>query len=114
MRNFLRVTKALSDKTRVRMFKMLQQKKMCVCEVQAVLGMAQSTTSKHLKILEDAGLIVRTKDALWVNYEIDRNSHNPHAEPVITNLRSILDDDPEVKADAQKALRANRFELCAK
>lgn len=114
MRDFLKVTKALSDKTRVRIFKMLQQKKMCVCEVQAVLDMAQSTVSKHLTILEDAGLVSRTKDGLWVNYEIDRHSHNPHAEPIIKHLNSILDDDPDVKADVQKVRMVNRFEICAR
>ena len=108
------MTKALSDKTRVRIFKMLQQKKMCVCEVQAVLGMAQSTASKHLKMLEDAGLIMRTKDGLWVNYQIDRHSHNPHAGPIISYLCSVLDDDRQVRVDAQKAARANRLELCSK
>jgi len=114
MRNFLKVTKALSDKTKVRIFKMLQQKEMCVCEVQAVLGMAQSTVSKHLKILEDAGLIMRTKDGLWVNYQIDKHSHNPHTGPIISYLCSVLDDDAEVKADAKKAAITNRFELCSK
>ena len=114
IRDFLKVTKALSDKTRVRIFKMLQQKSMCVCEVQAVLGMAQSTASKHLNILEDAGLVMKTKDGLWVNYQINRNSHNLHAEPLISYLCSVLDDDPQIKADAQKAARADRFELCSK
>ncbi|MBN1842886.1 MAG: winged helix-turn-helix transcriptional regulator [Deltaproteobacteria bacterium] len=114
MRNFLRVTKALNDKTRVRIFKMLQQKEMCVCEVQAALGMAQSTTSKHLNILEDAGLIARRKDGLWVNYGIDKHSYNPHAEAIITYLRSILDDDPDVKADVQKARTVNRLEICSR
>jgi ArsR family transcriptional regulator len=99
MRKFLKVTKPLSDKTRVRIFKMLQQKEMCVCEVQAVLGMAQSTVSKHLKILEDTGLIMRTKDGLWVNYRIDGHSHNRHTGPVISYLCSVLDDDAEVKAE---------------
>ncbi len=114
MRDFLKVTKALSDKTRVRIFKMLQRRKMCVCEVQAVLDMAQSTASKHLNILEDAGLVSRTKERLWVNYEIDLDSHNPHAEPIIAYLSSILDDDSDVRADAEKALEADRFELCSK
>jgi ArsR family transcriptional regulator len=114
IRGFLKVTKALSDKTRVRIFKMLQQKQMCVCEVQAVLGIAQSTTSKHLNILEDAGLIARRKDGLWVNYEIDQHSHNPDAEPIIKHLRSILADDPVVKADIQKVRRVNRLEICGK
>ena len=112
MREFLKITKALSDKTRVRIFNMLQQRTMCVCEVQAVLGIAQSTTSKHLQILEDAGLVMRSKDGLWVNYGIDENSRNPFAGPIIEDLKGLLNDDPEAKEDIEKAKRANRFELC--
>ena len=112
MRDFLKVPKALGDKTRVRVLKMLQHKTMCVCEVRAVLGLAQSTTSKHLQILEDAGLIKKTKDGLWVNYDIDENSHNPFAGPIIKDLKNIFNDDPEVKADLEKAKQANRLELC--
>ncbi len=47
---------------------MLQRKIMCVCQIQEALGTAQSNTSKHLKNLEDAGLIARRKDGLWVDY----------------------------------------------
>jgi ArsR family transcriptional regulator len=112
MREFLRITKALSDKTRVRILKMLQHKTMCVCEVQAVLGIAQSTTSKHLQILEDAGLVKRTKEGLWVNYDIDENSHNPFAGEIIDDLKGMFNDDPEVTSDIEKAKRASRFELC--
>lgn len=114
MREFLKITKALSDKTRVRIFKMLQQRTMCVCEVQAVLGIAQSTTSKHLQILEDAGLIMRSKDGLWVNYGIDKDSRNPFAGPIIEDLKGMFNDDPEAKEDIEKAKRANRYELCPK
>ena len=57
MKEFIKVTKALSDPTRVKILKMLQKKMLCVCEIQAALDRAQSTISKHLKILEDAGLI---------------------------------------------------------
>ena len=112
MRHFLKITKALSDKTRVRIFKMLQKKTMCVCEVRAVLGIAQSTTSKHLQILEDAGLIKRTKEGLWVNYDIDDNSRNPFAGQIIEDLKGMFNDDPEVTADIEKAKQANRLELC--
>ena len=56
MKKFIKVMKALSDPNRVKMVKLLQHKEMCVCEIQAALGLAQSTVSKHLKILEEAGL----------------------------------------------------------
>ena len=48
--------KALSDPNRVKIMKMLQNRPLCVCEIKEALGVAQSTASKHLKILEDAGV----------------------------------------------------------
>jgi ArsR family transcriptional regulator len=114
MRDFLKITKALSDKTRVRIFKMLQYKAMCVCEVQTILGMAQSTVSKHLQLLEDAGLITSTKEGLWVNYKLAKDSHNVYAAPVARYLIGILDDDPQVVADREKAHTTNRLEICRK
>jgi ArsR family transcriptional regulator len=49
MKEFIRVMKAMSDPTRVKMLKILEKRSMCVCELQTALGIAQSTTSKHLK-----------------------------------------------------------------
>jgi DNA-binding transcriptional ArsR family regulator len=70
MDEFIRVMKALSDPSRVKLLKMLQERVMCVCELRAALRLAQPTVSKHLKILEEAGLVRREKDGLWVNYTI--------------------------------------------
>jgi len=66
MKSFLKVMKALSDPNRVKIIKLLQQKMMCVCELQGALKIAQPTVSKHLKILEEAGLVDYVKDGLWV------------------------------------------------
>ena len=68
MKSFIKVMKALSDPNRVKIIKLLQQKMMCVCELQGALKIAQPTVSKHLKILEEAGLVDYAKDGLWVNY----------------------------------------------
>ena len=55
MKIFVKVMKALSDPNRDKIIKVLRQKNMCIRELQAVLNLAQSTVSKHLKILEEAG-----------------------------------------------------------
>ncbi|MBN2103259.1 winged helix-turn-helix transcriptional regulator [bacterium] len=52
------VLKALSDKNRIRILKMLEKKSLCVCEITAILGLAVSTISKHLSILKEANLIL--------------------------------------------------------
>lgn len=43
-----RVAKALADKNRLRIIKMLQQKEMCVCEILEVLDLSQTSVYKHL------------------------------------------------------------------
>jgi len=97
MKEFIRVMKALSDPARVRIMKMLQHKTMCVCEIQTALDKAQSTTSKHLKILEDAGLITYQKNGLWVNYQLADGTQSPYAASLLGNLRHWLEDDPEIR-----------------
>jgi len=60
--------KAFRDPRRVKIIKMLQHGELCVCEVQAALDVPKSTASKHLKILEMAGLLKPRKEGLWVYY----------------------------------------------
>ena len=64
MKTFVKVMKALSDPNRIKIVKLLQQKVMCVCELRAALKISQPSVSKHLKILEDAGLVDYQKDGL--------------------------------------------------
>lgn len=96
MKTFVKVMKALSDSTRVKILKVLQRRKMCVCETQEAPGIAQSTTSKHLKILEEAGLVTYKKDGLWVNYTLGDGSDSPYAASMFGNLRHWHENDSEV------------------
>jgi ArsR family transcriptional regulator len=96
MRDFVKVMKAVSDPSRVKIMKMLQRKVMCVCEIQTALGTAQSTASKHLKILEQAGLITSYKDGLWVNYTLADGASSPYAATLIGNLKHWLEDVPDI------------------
>ena len=69
MKTCLKVMKALSDPNRVKIIKLLEHTKMCVCELQGALGIAQPTVSKHLRILEEAGLVTRkVGSGTFVNY----------------------------------------------
>ncbi len=114
MKSFLKVMKALSDPNRVKIIKLLQQKMMCVCELQGALKIAQPTVSKHLKILEEAGLVDYAKDGLWVNYFLSDGQNSPYASSVLGNLKHWLEDDPEVVELVKKVPFLNREELTAK
>lgn len=90
MKTVIRVMKALSDPNRVKMMKMLQSRPLCVCEIKEALGIAQSTASKHLKILEDAELVGRFKDGLWANYSLSNGSGSPYSARLIAALIGIV------------------------
>ncbi len=97
MKHFIKVMKALSDPNRIKMMKILRSSPLCVCEIKEALGIAQSTTSKHLKLLEDAGLVRSFKDGLWVNYSLADGSDSPYSASMIGNLKHWLNDEAEIK-----------------
>ena len=61
-----RFFKALSDEKRVRIVKLLRVKEMCICELMVCLDMTQPNLSHHIQILENAGIVNRTKKGKWV------------------------------------------------
>lgn len=75
----LQIFKALSDETRLRILSVLWSKEMCVCEIEASLGLTQSNVSRHLTILKNAGLINGDKRAQWMYYNMDQVFLREHA-----------------------------------
>ncbi len=114
MEEFIKVMKSLSDPNRVKLLKILQARSLCVCEIQALLEIAQPTVSKHLKVLEDAGLVTFTKDGLWVNYRLADGGRSPYAAAILGNLRHWLGDDEEIRRLLEKAPAVNREQICQK
>jgi ArsR family transcriptional regulator len=62
--------KALVDKKRLHILRLLQVREMCVCELMTALELTQPTTSHHLRILEDTGLVKSRKEGRWVFYSL--------------------------------------------
>ncbi len=114
MKEFVKVMKALSDPNRVKIVKMLQSRVMCVCEIKTALGVAQPTASKHLKILEEAGLITHYKDGLWVNYVLSDGNASPYAASMIGNLKHWLAKDRQVEELIKRLADINRETICRK
>jgi DNA-binding transcriptional ArsR family regulator len=91
----LLVTKALSDRQRLRILMLLTGGELCVCQVVAVLDLAASTISKHLSVLTGAGLLLARKDGRWVHYRLAPSA------PALDWLRAALARDPAIRADRQ-------------
>jgi ArsR family transcriptional regulator len=112
MDQLIQIFKALSDKNRLRIVKMLEQKSMCVCEITEILQLANSTVSKHLSILKNAGLIVSQKEGRWINYKI-----NPESDKYVNTLEDIMkdwiNDDPVIVEDREKVYTVDRNRICS-
>ena len=89
--------KALSDPNRVRVLKLLQRSELCVCEIQEFLQLAQSTVSKHMKTLEDAGLVERERRGSWIIYSLPQHNSAGYEKEMLELLKRWLDDDKELQ-----------------
>lgn len=115
MRDLEAALKAAGDPTRTRILKLLEGRELCVCQVQAVLGLAPSTVSKHLAILKAAGLVEDRREGRWIHYGLSPEGRNPYARPLLDLLRGPIDRDPTVLEDRRRlkeVLRVPLADLC--
>lgn len=113
MKRFIRVMKAFADPGRVKIMKMLGVKELCVCELRQLLGLAQPTVSKHLKTLEEAGLVDYRKEGSWIIYRLSNGEDSEYARVMLDNLRGWLDDEPQVRELMGRLPQMDRERSCA-
>ena len=112
MRNLAKIFKALSDKNRLRIIKMLEVKPLCVCEIREVLNLATSTVSKHLSILRDTEIILDEKDGKWVNYRLNDQEKNEYVQALLPLIEEWLPEDKTVQTDRKKLQNIDRRMIC--
>ena len=99
MRQFMAITKALADENRVRVLMFLRSGELCVCQVIEMLGLAPSTVSKHLAILEQARLVDRRKVGRWIHYRRPDTGAPACVGSALRWLDRSLAGDPEIVRD---------------
>lgn len=116
MRDILAITKALADEKRLRMLLALRGRELCLCQLTAVVDLAPSTTSKHMSILRQAGLVEARKSGRWVYYRLASQSASPAVRNALAWVESSLSEDPCIQADVkqlQHILATIPAEMCA-
>lgn len=83
--NLEELFKAVADQTRLRILGLLVDGEVCVCDIQAALGVSQPKTSRHLAYLRRMGLVVDRREGLWVFYRLA----DPE-DPVVRTLLSAV------------------------
>jgi ArsR family transcriptional regulator len=106
--------KAFSDVNRIRILKILELRPFCVCELTAVLELAQSTVSEHLQNLKNAGLVEDTQNGWFIDYRLCPVSMSAAAKAMLAILKNNLKDDTQIRKDRARAQKINRDKLCCK
>lgn len=65
-----RIAKAMAHPSRLMMLEAMEEKERCVCELTELVGADQSTVSKHLAVLKQAGLVEDRKEGVMVYYRV--------------------------------------------
>jgi len=91
--------KALADENRIRILNLLRNGELCVCDIETVMGIKQSNTSRHLNKLKIAEIIVSEKKSQWVYYRL-----NEDVFPKFPFLSSVINEEVEKISICQEDL----------
>ncbi|MFH0812098.1 MAG: metalloregulator ArsR/SmtB family transcription factor [Pseudomonadota bacterium] len=109
MKRIAKIFKALSDETRLRVIKLLQERELCVCELMQVLNMSQPRISRHLSVLKNAGFVDDRREGKWVYYSLRNEAKNNEITTILNALSSMANDTVVAKEDKKKLKDAIRL-----
>ena len=98
MLSYISAIRALGDENRLRILMALRMRPLCVCEITTLLGLAASTTSKHLFILRQARLIESIKNGRWVYYRLPQDPTDCVRDALALTIRELA-DCPQIAQD---------------
>ena len=105
MESLLIILRALADPSRVRILLLVRHMELSVGEIAAVLVQSQPRVSRHIRILDDAGLVRRAKEGAWV---FVRLGDTAVAGPVLAAMDALAAGAGIVDQERLAAVRAER------
>lgn len=112
MRDASALYRLLGDEARLRLLRVLSLERLNVGELTAVLGLAQSGVSRHLKLLKDAGFVEEEKSGGYTYHrlaDLQARGRGPLWSALVDQFAAA--DDAGVKADnarLQEVLRLRK------
>jgi SAM-dependent methyltransferase len=100
----LQTIKAAADPTRLRLLALLANGEATVGELQEILEQSQPRVSRHLRLLDEAGLVVKFRDGHWIYYRLA----SPPSAIVAETLALVGSDDEQVVRDRAALDRVKR------
>jgi ArsR family transcriptional regulator, arsenate/arsenite/antimonite-responsive transcriptional repressor len=87
------ILRALADETRMQMLALIRRHgELCVCDLEHVLEITQSKSSRHLRYLLNAGLLQDRREAIWIYYRVSENLSAAQAA-LLDCVEKLMDHD---------------------
>ena len=99
--------RGIADETRLRILNLLAAGELCVGELVDILGLPQSSVSRHLAYLRRAGLVEATREWKFAHYRLAEPGHPVHRN-IVECVRSCFTGIPSL--DRERAAAARRVE----
>jgi DNA-binding transcriptional ArsR family regulator len=109
------VFSALGDPNRLRIVLALRQGELCVCQIVALLELANSTVSRHLQIIRETGIIESYKQGRWVYYRMATGDEGATLARALLPMLSLAETSAQAAADERRLAKIQRVdpeELC--
>jgi len=97
----LSALRAIGEPTRLRILMLLAEGELTVKDLTRILGQSQPRISRHLKLMHDAGLLVRVQEGSWVYFRLTEQAA---ARDLLIGLLAQFDrSDDHFRRDRERA-----------
>jgi DNA-binding transcriptional ArsR family regulator len=95
--------RAIAEPTRLRLLAVLARGEFSVSELTEILGQSQPRISRHLKLLDDCGLLERFREQHWIYYRVAADADGGQLARLV--LDQLCAGDPALAADTERLRR---------
>jgi ArsR family transcriptional regulator len=111
MEQLLAALRAAAEPSRLRLLALCAEGELTVSELTDIIGQSQPRVSRHLKLLCEAGLLDRLREANWVFYRLARGG--PGGDAAAELVAMVPADDPIVALDRERLDQVKRQRAAA-
>ena len=109
MKDMVRLFKLFSDETRLRIFMLLAQRELCVCQLMGVLGISQPLVSRNLSLLNGARLLDERREGKLVFYSLTKRPASAVSK-IVSLLKTELKGDKRLESDLKSLSDCYEFQ----
>ena len=110
MEDLVKVFKALSDETRLKILLIISKRTICQKGISRHLGISESAVSQHIKVLKESGIVTGIKQGYSVIYVINDDCFKE--VKIFLKMINDIEDDTFIDKEKLDAIRLNSCANC--